>query len=67
VDVQPHEVLHIGDDAALDVVGALKAGMQAVWVNRPGNAWPMETQDQHYGVVSDLSQLTRLFQQQHLI
>jgi FMN phosphatase YigB (HAD superfamily) len=43
-------------------VGALKAGMQAVWVNRPGHAWPMETQDQHYGVVSDLSQLTRLFQ-----
>ena len=26
VDVQPHEVLHIGDDAALDVVGALNAG-----------------------------------------
>jgi len=41
VDVQPHEVLHIGDDAALDVVGALKAGMQAVWINRPGHAWPL--------------------------
>jgi HAD superfamily hydrolase (TIGR01549 family) len=32
-------VLHIGDDVALDVVGALQAGMQAAWVNRGGAAW----------------------------
>ncbi|XAH22105.1 HAD-IA family hydrolase [Xylophilus sp. GW821-FHT01B05] len=32
-------VLHVGDDAAMDVVGALEAGMQAVWLNRNGLAW----------------------------
>jgi FMN hydrolase / 5-amino-6-(5-phospho-D-ribitylamino)uracil phosphatase len=40
--VQPHEVLHIGDDAALDVMGALGAGMQAVWLNREEKLWPYE-------------------------
>lgn len=38
--VQAHEVLHIGDDAALDVMGALGADMQAVWLNREDKLWP---------------------------
>lgn len=38
--VQPFEVLHIGDDATLDVLGAMNAGLQAVWINRAGHAWP---------------------------
>jgi putative hydrolase of the HAD superfamily len=38
--LEPHQVLHVGDDSAMDVVGALAAGMQAVWVNRTGAAWP---------------------------
>jgi putative hydrolase of the HAD superfamily len=29
----------VGDDAALDVLAALDAGMQSVWVNRSGSAW----------------------------
>lgn len=33
------EVLHIGDDAALDVLGALDVGMQTVWINRSGQSW----------------------------
>ena len=37
--VQPHEVLHIGDDAHADGVGALAAGMQVVWLNREGHVW----------------------------
>jgi putative hydrolase of the HAD superfamily len=37
--VVPHEVLHIGDDAHADCVGALAAGMQVVWLNREGHAW----------------------------
>lgn len=32
-------VLHVGDDAALDVLGGLGAGMQTVWVNRSQQAW----------------------------
>jgi FMN hydrolase / 5-amino-6-(5-phospho-D-ribitylamino)uracil phosphatase len=42
VGVQPHEVLHIGDDAALDAQGALNVGMQAVWLNRDDKLWPYE-------------------------
>ena len=37
--VAPHEVLHIGDDAHLDGVGALNAGMQLAWINRSGHTW----------------------------
>jgi FMN hydrolase / 5-amino-6-(5-phospho-D-ribitylamino)uracil phosphatase len=40
--VAAHEVLHVGDDMALDVLGALDAGMQAVWLNRQGKLWAHE-------------------------
>jgi FMN hydrolase / 5-amino-6-(5-phospho-D-ribitylamino)uracil phosphatase len=41
----PHEVLHVGDDVELDVVGAAQAGLASCWINRvadDGNArgWP---------------------------
>jgi HAD superfamily hydrolase (TIGR01509 family) len=36
IGLQPHAVLHVGDDAALDVAGALAVGMQAVWIDRKG-------------------------------
>jgi putative hydrolase of the HAD superfamily len=38
--VDAHQVLHIGDDPLADVVGATRAGMQAVWINREGREWP---------------------------
>ena len=37
--VPPEDVLHVGDDAALDVVGALGAGMQAAWLVRDERPW----------------------------
>ncbi len=37
--VAPAQVLHVGDDARLDVLGALAAGLQTAWVNRDGQAW----------------------------
>jgi len=40
--VEPIEVLHIGDDPLADVVGATRAGMQSVWLNREGRAWPAQ-------------------------
>lgn len=42
--VPPEAVLHVGDDAALDVLGALACGMQAVWVNREDHLWTHEAQ-----------------------
>ncbi|MDB5931803.1 MAG: 2-haloalkanoic acid dehalogenase [Polaromonas sp.] len=58
--VRPQEVLHVGDDAALDVLAALACGMQAVWVNRADHLWthpqaPHET-------VTTLTELCKLFQ-----
>jgi putative hydrolase of the HAD superfamily len=38
--VDAAEILHIGDDPLADVVGAMRAGMQAVWLNRDARAWP---------------------------
>jgi putative hydrolase of the HAD superfamily len=40
--VAPAEVLHVGDDPLADVVGARRAGMGAVWLNRDGRAWPLQ-------------------------
>jgi putative hydrolase of the HAD superfamily len=40
--VDPIEVLHIGDDPLADVIGATRAGMQAVWLNRESRSWPDE-------------------------
>jgi putative hydrolase of the HAD superfamily len=43
--VPPHEVLHVGDDIAMDVLGAQHAGLRSCWINRPDasgavQAWP---------------------------
>ncbi len=40
VGVNVANVLHIGDDSALDAVGALRSGMHAAWLNREGKDWP---------------------------
>ncbi len=36
----PEAVLHVGDDALADAVGARAVGMQAVWVNPHERDWP---------------------------
>ena len=58
VGVVPADVLHVGDDAVLDVLGALKAGMQTVWVNRGQQAWSHREQPHH--TVESLTQLAAL-------
>ena len=52
-------VLHIGDDAHLDGVGALNAGMQMAWVNRGGLAWEHPVHQPHV-TVADLRSLCEL-------
>lgn len=51
-------VLHIGDDAALDVLGALACGMQTVWVNREDHLWTHE--DHPHETVTSLAELPPL-------
>ncbi len=36
---EPEEVLHVGDDIALDVRGARDAGLQVLWINRVNAPW----------------------------
>jgi HAD superfamily hydrolase (TIGR01549 family) len=38
--IAPAEVLHVGDDPELDVVGARDAGLRTAWINRAGHPWP---------------------------
>lgn len=59
VDVMPWEVLHVGDDATLDALGALNAGMQAAWVNRLDNLWPHDLQP--HVTLGNLTELCELF------
>jgi putative hydrolase of the HAD superfamily len=39
----PGQVAHVGDDPELDVVGAQRAGMISVWLNRGDAPWPLAT------------------------
>jgi putative hydrolase of the HAD superfamily len=57
--VQAHEVLHVGDDAVLDIMGALNAGLQTVWVNREGHDWLHEGHRPH-ATVGDMTALCEL-------
>jgi putative hydrolase of the HAD superfamily len=34
----PSQVMHVGDDWALDIVGARRAGLHTAWIRRPGAA-----------------------------
>lgn len=38
----PQQVVYVGDDPALDVVGARAAGMHPVWINREQQPWLAE-------------------------
>jgi putative hydrolase of the HAD superfamily len=51
-------ILHVGDDANLDVLGALNAGMQTAWVNRADHLW---SQPQHpHATVACMAELCDL-------
>jgi FMN hydrolase / 5-amino-6-(5-phospho-D-ribitylamino)uracil phosphatase len=38
--VAPGEILHVGDDPEMDMVGARDAGLRTAWINRSGQPWP---------------------------
>jgi len=58
VDFTTDQVLHIGDDETLDALGAMNAGMQAVWVNRSDSLWPHEARP--HAIIASLSELLEL-------
>ncbi|HRQ34657.1 MAG: HAD family hydrolase [Chiayiivirga sp.] len=52
----PGEVLHVGDDPELDVLGAHRAGLRSAWINREAQAWPPHPIDPDF-IVRDLDEL----------
>lgn len=56
--VRADEILHVGDDPQLDVIGAHDAGMRTAWINRIGATWTHEIEPDV--VVHDLTELADL-------
>lgn len=56
-DLVAAEVIYVGDDPLLDVVGARNAGMHPVWIDRLGEAWPVDIEPPLHTVnsVTDLA------------
>jgi 2-haloalkanoic acid dehalogenase type II len=55
----PEEILFVGDEPHADVAGPRNAGMQTVWVNRGGIAWPDELPAADH-VIADFRELVIL-------
>ena len=62
-DLQASEVMYVGDDPVMDVVGSRAAGMHPVWINRDGLTWPAELEPARFAITSldDLVELTSAF------
>jgi len=54
---RPAEVLHVGDDPDLDVLGARRAGLGAAWINRRAAVWDRDEIPDH--AFADLEALAR--------
>jgi putative hydrolase of the HAD superfamily len=55
----PAEILFVGDEPQADVAGPRNAGMQTVWINRGGHAWPADLPAADH-VVADCHELVTL-------
>lgn len=40
LQLEPAQVLHVGDDIEMDVIGGAQAGLRTCWINREDRAWP---------------------------
>jgi putative hydrolase of the HAD superfamily len=58
-DLDIAEVLYVGDDPVMDVVGSRDAGMHPVWINREGADWPEELVPARFAITS-LTELVAL-------
>lgn len=51
------QILHVGDDPELDVLGAHRAGLRSAWLNRDRRPWPFPDGPQPDLIVHDLTSL----------
>ncbi len=61
LEAEPHEVMYVGDNYEKDMLGALGAGLRAVWVNRLDKMQPTRGQMPER-TVRDLSELLTMLE-----
>jgi FMN hydrolase / 5-amino-6-(5-phospho-D-ribitylamino)uracil phosphatase len=54
LNLQPQEVIYVGDDPLLDVEAARAAGLLTAWMNRTGQLWPATVQPADFNVIDCL-------------
>jgi HAD superfamily hydrolase (TIGR01549 family) len=65
LQVSPLDAVYVGDDVLLDVQGAQRAGLRAVWMNRTGSSVHLEHGVVPDAIVADLGQLLDWLAQEH--
>lgn len=63
--VAPGDAVYVGNDVLLDVQGAQRAGMRAVWMNRTGSRAHLEHQVVPDAIVADFGELLDWLQREH--
>jgi putative hydrolase of the HAD superfamily len=63
--VDPQDAVYVGDDVLLDVRGAQRAGMRAVWMNRTGSSKHLEHDVVPDAIVADFHELIEWLQREH--
>lgn len=63
--VAPEDAVYVGDDVLLDVQGAQRAGLRAVWMNRTGSTRHLEHEVVPDAIVSDFHELVDWLQREH--
>ncbi|GAB3471727.1 HAD family hydrolase [Massilia terrae] len=63
--VAPEDAVYVGDDVLLDVQGAQRAGMRAVWMNRTGSTAHLEHEVVPDAMVSNFHELVEWLQREH--
>lgn len=60
LELQPQEVVYVGDDPLLDVEAARAAGLLTAWMNRTSQVWPATIQPADFNVADCLELATLL-------
>lgn len=65
LDVIPSEAVYVGDDVLLDVRGAQRAGLRAVWMNRTGSTRHLEHEVVPDAIVANFDELLDWLKREH--
>lgn len=65
LDIQPDNLLHVGDTLQEDIMGARQAGVAAVCINRDGK-YPADAIPEDVPVIANISQLQNIYLKQEL-